>query len=143
MSKSIQAFNNISYQSVDDKDILKLIDIVRKGLSSDSFYSSILVNFSFSLSDWAGFLHLSERTLQRYRITHKTFEPIQSEKILELTMLFSYGISVFGDKANFETWLESINIALGSVKPKDLLDTNYGINLLKDELTRIEHGVLA
>lgn len=143
MSKSFQALKNISYQSVDDKDILKLIDIVRKGLPSDSFYSSILVNFSFSLSDWAGFLHLSERTLQRYRITHKTFEPIQSEKILELTMLFSYGISVFGDKANFETWLESFNIALGSVKPKDLLDTNYGINLLKDELTRIEHGVLA
>ncbi|RYE12636.1 MAG: DUF2384 domain-containing protein, partial [Sphingobacteriaceae bacterium] len=25
----------------------------------------------------------------------------------------------------------------------DLLDTTFGINLVRDELTRIEHGVLA
>lgn len=143
MNRSVPILKDISYHSVDDQGVFKFIDLVRKGLSSDFFYNAILTQFSFSLSDWAIFLHLSERTLQRYRTEHKTFEPVQSEKILELTMLFSYGISVFGDKANFETWLESTSVALGTVKPKDLLDTSYGINLLRDELTRIEHGVLA
>ena len=41
------------------------------------------------------------------------------------------------------TWLETKNIMLGGVKPKDLLDNTFGISLVKDELTRIEYGVLA
>ncbi len=137
MSRSVNVLKDISYQSVDAKNVHKIIDLVRKGFPSEVFYHSVLERFSFPLSDWATFLHLSERTLQRYRTEQKTFDPVQSEKILELTMLFDYGISVFGDKANFETWLEIKNIALGGVKPKELLDTSYGINLLKDELTRI------
>jgi len=32
---------------------------------------------------------------------------------------------------------------LGSVKPKDLLDTGFGIEAIYDELGRIEFGVLA
>jgi uncharacterized protein (DUF2384 family) len=50
---------------------------------------------------------------------------------------------VFGDKERFNVWLNATNIALGNVKPKDLLDNTFGISLLKDELGRIEHGILA
>ena len=40
-------------------------------------------------------------------------------------------------------WLDAENIALGGVKPKSLLDSTFGIEIVKDELTRIEHGILA
>ena len=50
---------------------------------------------------------------------------------------------MFGNKDYFNTWLNSVNLALGSLKPKQLLDSYFGIELIKDELTRIEHGVLA
>lgn len=130
-------------QTDDGRDILKMIALVREGLSYDFFFKTILESFSFTLNDWATFLHLSERTLQRYKTEQKDFEPIQSDKILELTMLFRQGISVFGNKEKFEIWMSSTSIALGKVKPKDLLDTSYGIGLLRDEFTRIEHGILA
>lgn len=130
-------------QTDDGRDILKMIALVREGLSYDFFFNTILHTFSFSLAEWATFLHLSERTLQRYKTDQKDFEPIQSDKILELTMLFRQGISLFGNKQKFEIWMDSVNIALGKIKPKDLLDTSYGIGLLKDEFTRIEHGILA
>lgn len=143
MAKELNALKDISYQSTDNKGIMHLIEQVRNGISSDIFYKVILGTFSFSITEWSTYLHLSERTMQRYRTEKKTFEPIQSEKILEITMLYNYGLNVFGNKENFNTWIETKNIALGGVKPKDLLDTSYGIGLLKDELTRIEHGVLA
>jgi len=143
MTKKLQALSTLAYKAVDTGDTVRLIALVREGLSSEFFTHSLLDQFSFSLSEWARYLHLSERTLQRYRTENKIFEPVQSEKILELLMLFRNGIFVFGDKQNFETWMSSKSIALGGIQPKQLLDTSYGINLLKDELTRIEHGVLA
>jgi uncharacterized protein (DUF2384 family) len=39
--------------------------------------------------------------------------------------------------------MESISVPLGSIKPKELLDTTYGINMVADELGRIEHGIFA
>ena len=93
--------------------------------------------------EWCQYLHLSERTLQRYKKEGKSFDPIYSEKILELTMLYKYGAEVFESKDNFHSWLESNNLALGGVKPKELLDTSFGISMVKDELTAIEHGLFA
>ncbi|WP_217452298.1 antitoxin Xre/MbcA/ParS toxin-binding domain-containing protein [Mucilaginibacter humi] len=39
--------------------------------------------------------------------------------------------------------MDTVSIPLGNVKPKDLLDTAFGINSIYDELGRIEHGILA
>ncbi|MDN5292625.1 MAG: hypothetical protein PWQ06_2864, partial [Anaerophaga sp.] len=50
---------------------------------------------------------------------------------------------VFGSTSNFLTWINSKSIPLGGVKPIDLLDNSFGINMVKDELIKIEHGVLA
>ena len=88
-------------------------------------------------------MHLSERTLQRYKTEKKTFDSIYSDKILQIAILYKLGTETFGDKANFDTWLETKSIALGGVKPKELLDNTFGISLVRDELNRIENGVLA
>jgi putative toxin-antitoxin system antitoxin component (TIGR02293 family) len=81
--------------------------------------------------------------MQRHKREKKSFDPIYSDKILQITLLYNSGMEVFGDKGKFNTWLETQNLALGGIKPKELLDNTFGIGLLKDELTRIEHGVLA
>ena len=57
--------------------------------------------------------------------------------------LHSKGEEVFGSRENFSTWLQTENLALGNIIPRDLLKNSFGINLLMDELVRIEHGVLA
>jgi putative toxin-antitoxin system antitoxin component (TIGR02293 family) len=127
---------------LNEPDAVYLIDTMRKGIAFNAF-NKIAEASPFSLDEWSGFLHLSERTIQRYKKEKKAFDPIHSEKILEITMLFNKGIAVFGEDMKFNTWLNSNNIALGNIKPKELLDSTFGITLLRDELTRIEHGVLA
>ena len=134
--------NTFSYNSVDDKDVFSIINTIKKGIKFSAF-NSMALNSPFSLIEWSGFLNISERTMQRYKKERKSFDSNSSEKIIEIALLFKYGIEVFGNKEKFNSWLETKNVALGGIVPKELLDNTFGINLLKDELTRIEYGVLA
>ncbi|MGB4773947.1 MAG: antitoxin Xre/MbcA/ParS toxin-binding domain-containing protein [Daejeonella sp.] len=142
MKKLIVNEPAISYQTLGNRNILSLINAVREGIKFNAFMS-IVTKSPFNISEWSAFLHLSERTMQRYKKEEKTFDPIHSEKILEITLIYKKGVDVFGDTERFNSWLNSTNIALGNIKPKDLLDNTFGISMLKDELTRIEYGVLA
>jgi putative toxin-antitoxin system antitoxin component (TIGR02293 family) len=119
-----------------------LIQTIRNGIQFSTF-KAIANKSPFSLNEWSRFLQISERTMQRHNKEKKSFDPISSEKILEVAILYQYGTDVFGNKEKFNHWLEAENLALGGIQPKELLDTSFGITMLKDELTRIEYGVLA
>lgn len=131
-----------SYTYMDDRDLIHFIKMVRDGISFTVFFN-FAKSTPFSLAEWSGFLNMSERTMQRHKLEKKTFGPIYSEKILQITLLYNMGIEVFGDKEKFNAWLDTSNLGLGGLKPKEMLDNSFGIDLIKDELTRIEHGVLA
>jgi len=131
-----------SIEATDDKRLLDLIRLAREGIHYKTFIS-IVMKSPFGMEEWAKFLHLSERTFQRYKKEKRPFSSIHSEKILEIAILFSKGIETFGDKERFYTWLDTKNVSLGNIKPIKVLDSSFGINLIKDELTRIEYGVLA
>lgn len=124
------------------EDTIELINLSRKGIKYQLF-QSIVTTGTFTIKDWSSFLHITERTLQRYKKEKKTFEPIHSERILEIAQLQRRGIDVFSNIENFTQWMNSKNIALGGIKPKELLDNSFGISMLNDELTRIEYGILA
>ena len=132
----------LTYGAIDDNNVFRFVDAVRKGIAY-LFFVKLVKNSPFNLQEWSGFLHLSERTLQRHKKENSVFDPVSSEKILEITMLYNYGNDVFGNKEKFGKWLNNENIALGGICPKALLDCSFGIQIVKDELTRIEHGVFA
>lgn len=132
----------VSYGTIDEIDTLSLVEMVRNGVRFDSF-DKFANKSPFTLNEWSGYLHISERTMQRYRNEKKTFDPLQSEKIIEIALFYNKGIEVFGSAEKLNFWLETNSLALGNIKPKMLLDNSFGINMLKDELTAIEYGVLA
>lgn len=132
----------VAYNTTDDKFINDVIALVREGVSFEDF-ERFASKSAFSSSEWADYLHISERTMQRYQKEQKSFDSLQSEKIVEIVLLQKRGVEVFGKKAKFQSWLETPSLALGDLKPKSFLDSSFGITLLKDELTRIEYGVLA
>jgi putative toxin-antitoxin system antitoxin component (TIGR02293 family) len=129
------------YKFLEDDEV-NLTNIVREGISF--LYLARLSNhIHFEVDEWASYLHLSERTIHRYKKENKTFDPIYSEKIVMIELLYKRGIEVFGDEEKFYAWMDYKSIPLGGVKPKELLDTVFGINMIRDELGRIEHGILA
>jgi len=127
---------------VDDASILDLIKTSRAGIKYSQFEQLSKVS-SLSLDDWSEILHMSTRSLLRYKKVKKAFEPLQSEKILEIALLYEKGSDVFGSIEQFDRWLASKVLAIGGIQPKSLLDSSFGIRMITDQLGRIEHGVLA
>ncbi len=119
-----------------------MIRMIREGVPY-SLFSLIQHSSPFSESDWANFLDISTKSLQRYKQSEKNFKPIQSEKIIEMAEVTHVGVDVFGDLEKFKLWLGTTNFALGNIKPIELLKDSYGKEMVMGELTRIDHGILA
>lgn len=133
---------NVSFKWNDDQRSFNLIKLVREGIPYSEF-SKVLTKYPFTLKEWSNYLNISTRTLERHRDDNKSFRQEQSERILAIFQLLNYGNTVFDFQKGFYNWLNSESIALGGIKPKELLDTSIGIGIIKDELGRIEHGILA
>jgi putative toxin-antitoxin system antitoxin component (TIGR02293 family) len=138
-----QKLSDANYVSLPDflNNKMLVINSIRLGLSYPLF-NSIREFSSFTDTDWAYFLDVSEKTLQRYKKTGiHTFKPIHSEKILEIAEVVKSALDVFGSMNAVKLWLHTPSAALAGGKPMDFLKDSYGKELLLSELTRIDHGI--
>jgi putative toxin-antitoxin system antitoxin component (TIGR02293 family) len=87
-------------------------------------------------------LQISLRALLGYE-ADEVLKTRISERVLAIAQLYARGFEVWKEKKRFLRWMDQELIVFGGKKGKDLLDTHFGINLLLDELSRIEYGVLA
>jgi putative toxin-antitoxin system antitoxin component (TIGR02293 family) len=140
ISVKMKPVKKYKYPEDDDND--GMVNMLREGVGFP-YLSSISDRINFTLEDWSSYLHLSERTIQRYKKDNKHFDTIYTEKIVQIALLYKRGADVFGSEENFQIWMETKSLPMGGVKPKELLDTTYGINLVDTELGRIEHGIFA
>ncbi|WP_299249338.1 antitoxin Xre/MbcA/ParS toxin-binding domain-containing protein [uncultured Aquimarina sp.] len=122
-------------------NIYDFIELSRNGIDKRALVH-LAKTIDFDLSELAHVLHLSERTIQRYEL-NKKLSTEASAKALQLAKLYARGENIFGDLDRFKRWMEHPNIALATKKPKELLDTTFGFQLLNEELVRIEHGIFA
>jgi putative toxin-antitoxin system antitoxin component (TIGR02293 family) len=95
----------------------------------------------FDLKDWASFLQISERTLQRYAVDNKPFDNLQSERIFQLEKLFTRGADVFGDIKSFCHWINNEPPSLHGNISKSWLASFTGTQYIEHQLGRIEHGI--
>lgn len=117
------------------------IECIRMGLPKKAL-DNLMNVAGFTNSEMAEIIHTSDRTLRRYGSRQK-LDAEQSERVIELAKLYSRGEEIFGSLDKFKAWMNTDVLALGSKKPKSLLDTSLGIEMLIDELGRIEQGVFA
>lgn len=123
-------------------DRMLMIDAIKQGIPYPLF-ELIRSITPLSEGDWSSILDLSPKSLQRYKKETRTFRPIHSEKIIEMAEVTERGEKVFGDKEKFRLWLNTQSLALGNVKPIELLQHSYGKDLIIRELIHIEHGIFA
>jgi putative toxin-antitoxin system antitoxin component (TIGR02293 family) len=138
--KFIPHARSITYSDFLSNKMLMIL-VIREGVPYSLF--NLIQHFTpFSEDDWADFLDISTKSLQRYKQTSRIFKPIQSEKIIEMAEVTKVGLDVFGDMEKFKLWLETPNFSLGNLKPMELLKDSYGKELVISELTRINYGIL-
>ncbi|MCA1759235.1 MAG: DUF2384 domain-containing protein [Bacteroidales bacterium] len=122
-------------------DKMLIIRAIREGIPYSLF--QVIQHYTpFSENDWAWFLDISTKSLQRYKQASKSFKPLQSEKIIEMAEVTSIGLDVFGSMEKFKLWLRTPVFAFGNLKPIELLKDSYGKEMVIGELTRINHGIL-
>lgn len=116
-------------------------EVAIRGLTKISL--SNLANYlSFSQKEIAKIISISPKTLQRYKDTQYLNSSI-SEHVLKLAEIVAKGVNVFGDKDKFINWLQHPSLALSNKKPVELFENQYGIDMVLDELIRIEYGVFS
>lgn len=124
-------------------DKMLLVEAIRKGLPYKIF-TQIKSFTPFTDADWAEYLGLSTKTLQRYREEKDFyFKSIHTEKIFELAEVTNFGIQVFGSSDKFYRWLQAPSFALGGNKPEELIKNSYGKEMVMAEINKIEHGIFA
>lgn len=140
ISKFMVNDHPLTYHSFFDNKML-LVQSIREGIPF-SLFSSIRMRMPFTDIDWANFLNISTKSLQRYK-TEKNFvfKSIHSEKIIELAEVTQLGETVFDSQEKFYNWLNRPNAALSDMTPLELLKDSYGKDLVISELRRIDHGI--
>lgn len=117
------------------------LKLIRGGLTRGSL-DVLMEKTGLTIYELADILEMTDRTLRRYE-ANEILNRRLSERALEIAQVYSRGEEVFGDTASFHQWMQTEVPALGHRLPKSFLDTSLGIQMLMDELGRIEHGVFA
>ncbi|TAE24767.1 MAG: DUF2384 domain-containing protein [Cytophagales bacterium] len=108
-----------------------------------SLFSELIQITGYGREQLAEVFGLSLRTFQRYEREQRNVTPQDGERMLKLKALFEQGTDVFGSLESFRRWLDKPAFGLGGQLPFLLLHTSGGMDLIMDELTRIEYGDLA
>ena len=85
-------------------------------------------------------LAISKDTINNKKGKDK-FSAHMSQKFVELVCIYSYGYEVFGDEVKFNLWIFKPNAALGGLPPNKLLNTQCGMEEVKNIIGRIDYGV--
>jgi putative toxin-antitoxin system antitoxin component (TIGR02293 family) len=119
---------------------LELVKSAREGITKEKV-NDIIKMTGLTQVEFGRYIDLTTRAIQRKSLGDKLSKSI-SEKALLIYNLYGRGSLLFGGIEEFKEWMDTSNIALGNVKPKEYLDTFSGIEFLTEELGRIEHGFM-
>jgi putative toxin-antitoxin system antitoxin component (TIGR02293 family) len=123
-------------------DRYALVREAQKGIPARTVNDLILITNN-KKDFFADLLHISVKTLDRYTKENKNFSPTNSEQVLKYFSLYEKSTELFGSIESFNRWLQMPNYGLFWEKPIDLMQTAGGVDLVMEELIRIEFGDLA
>lgn len=132
----------LSEYSLGTNDLNLIVSEATVGVYASSFFDFANVS-GYHQNVLADILNISVKTLLRYQKSRSKMSPQNSEHLIKLFVLYKKGIEVFTSIASFNNWLEKPAYGLGNNIPFNYLNTISGIDLILEELTRIEYGDLA
>ncbi len=124
------------------RDKIAIVLSSRRGVDAMLFFDLAELS-GYKREEIAPLFDTSLKTLLRYKETKRKLSPTAGELGLKMLALFQHGEAIFGTIAEFRSWLDVPAYGLGNQRPFDLMQTSGGIDLIDDELSRIEFGALA
>ena len=88
----------------------------------------------------ATLLGTTTRTIQNKKNNAEPFDISQTERLRKLTKLFKEGNETFGNKDEFNKWMQAPSYGLDYAIPYELLKKPGGMDKIIDELNAIKFG---
>jgi len=85
-------------------------------------------------------VELNPKTIHKYQAQRIKFSPAKSELMLKLVALYRKGVDTFGQRESFLNWLSKPAFGIDNRTPLHLIKTSDGIDLISEELDRIQQG---
>ena len=125
------------------RDTYSIATYSKNGIHASVFYDLAIISGINKNQLAEEIFHTSLKTINRHKVDKKKLNAQISERTLKLLALYKKGIEVFGSTDSFNNWLVKPAFGLGNKIPYELMDTFSGIDLIYDEVVRIEYGDLA
>ncbi len=119
-----------------------LVNTAGKGLEMQ-FFDQLIKLTGMNKKELAGIIDATPKTIDNRRLGKRRLGRIESEQLLQLLVLYKKGEEVFANIDAFAGWLRKPAVGLGGNQPFQLIHSPQGINMVMDELSRIEYGALA
>jgi len=139
---SLAAKKLIKYKKAIVDDYAIMVN-ANKGISAQVFEDILDISGVAKIFLAENVFDMSVKTMFRYQKENKKLNARLSETALKFINLLNKGVEVFGEINSLRNWLNKPAFGLGNKIPMEMLNTNTGIDLIEEELLRIEYGALA
>jgi putative toxin-antitoxin system antitoxin component (TIGR02293 family) len=127
---------------VQTENYFALVSRAQNGISVSAFFDMLEIS-NLSKEELSSLLDVSYKTMQRYQKEGKKLSALNSEQLLKMIALYQKAEEVFGNLSSFNRWLRKPAHGLNNQHPLSLMQTSGGIDLINEELLRIEFGAFA
>lgn len=123
-------------------DAFRLIERARAGVPMKEV-STLIAELALTNAEAARLLGLKTRELTSLLNRGVPLLPVEDGAVhlLLLRELSVWGTAIFADQGKFNRWLRRPLPVLEGQTPLSLLDTDTGLQLVREELGRLAHGV--
>lgn len=113
--------------------------LIEKGFPKSAFLKAKKTT-GLSNQVLADILSVSSKTIEKKKSTDR-FDDTASERLYKLAELIALGKEALGSLELFREWLHQPLPPLGGYKPIEMMKNAFGLDLVKEILGRIKHGV--
>lgn len=94
-----------------------------------------------SAAESARVFGLSATSRKRYKSTpRRRLDPAASDRIVRVASAVAEAAEIFGEESKAIAWFKTPSLALDNERPIDLMSSDPGARLVRDELLRIRYG---
>lgn len=133
-----QSHQSIAYSS----NWESFFSVTQKGVVAGEVTKVVLLG-PFRADFYCDALDISTKTLDRYIADNRRLNPNDSELVLKWKALYMQGKETFDSLESFGNWLQKSAYGLNGIVPKEMMKTSRGIDIVMQELIRIEWGQIA
>jgi putative toxin-antitoxin system antitoxin component (TIGR02293 family) len=106
-------------------------------------FKHTVTSSNLTLAMWGDVLNTSTAKLRRRMSQEKTLPAAEAERVHLFAQVYARGVEVFGNEEKFKRWIDLASIALEHRRPRDLMTSAMGLQMVLGELEDIAYGTYA